>query len=311
MVYYEPSQPELYHGRNLDAAYHRFAHRHRVELVHAYDEAAVRARTAAASTARDFTRAAGLRRPRRRRGEPHRARAPSTARAAAGTSARARGSSPDAWMTFLARRRPEGHDVPLHARRALPAEFPHIRTLAENVHSNPGPGGRCPLFVTKQHRSRSSTGPSTSGASRRRPSTSRAAEAERREGTRVLVLQRRPAQGPGARDRRARHRGARHGLGRVQARRRRLLLLARRALAAQPAEAGRAQAERLGEPDHVRQPRPAQQALEDQGYINGDGVLLYPGEEKIHPEEDRGIAGPVRHACSSRTCGAACRTTCT
>src|SRR6266508_501276 len=31
----------------------------------------------------------------------------------------------------------------------------------------------------------------------------------------------------------------------------------------------------------------------DQGYINGDGVLMYPGEEKLHPEEDRGIAGPV------------------
>ncbi|HEY3119058.1 MAG TPA: hypothetical protein VGL15_00425, partial [Vicinamibacteria bacterium] len=37
MVYYESSQPELYHGRNLDAAYHRFAHRQRVELVTAYD----------------------------------------------------------------------------------------------------------------------------------------------------------------------------------------------------------------------------------------------------------------------------------
>ena len=35
MVYYEGSQPELYHGRNLDPAYHRFAHRHRIELVHA------------------------------------------------------------------------------------------------------------------------------------------------------------------------------------------------------------------------------------------------------------------------------------
>src|SRR5829696_6269845 len=36
MVYYEPLQPELYQGRNLGPAYHRFAHRHRVELVHAY-----------------------------------------------------------------------------------------------------------------------------------------------------------------------------------------------------------------------------------------------------------------------------------
>ena len=33
--------------------------------------------------------------------------------------------------------------------------------------------------------------------------------------------------------------------------------------------------------------------VEDQGFINGDGVLLYPGEEKLHPEEDRGIAGPI------------------
>ncbi len=33
--------------------------------------------------------------------------------------------------------------------------------------------------------------------------------------------------------------------------------------------------------------------LIDQGYINGDGVLMYPGEEKLHPDEDRGVPGPV------------------
>jgi hypothetical protein len=33
--------------------------------------------------------------------------------------------------------------------------------------------------------------------------------------------------------------------------------------------------------------------VEDQGFLNGDGVLVYPGEEKLHPEQDRGIAGPV------------------
>ena len=31
----------------------------------------------------------------------------------------------------------------------------------------------------------------------------------------------------------------------------------------------------------------------DNGFINGDGVLVYPGQEKLHPEQDRGIAGPV------------------
>ncbi len=30
-----------------------------------------------------------------------------------------------------------------------------------------------------------------------------------------------------------------------------------------------------------------------QNFANGDGVLIYPGEEKLHPEEDRGVAGPV------------------
>jgi hypothetical protein len=33
--------------------------------------------------------------------------------------------------------------------------------------------------------------------------------------------------------------------------------------------------------------------LRDQGPINGDGVLFYPGEERVHPEQDRGIAGPI------------------
>jgi hypothetical protein len=28
-------------------------------------------------------------------------------------------------------------------------------------------------------------------------------------------------------------------------------------------------------------------------YANGDGVLMYPGEEVIHPDQNRGIAGPI------------------
>ncbi len=34
-------------------------------------------------------------------------------------------------------------------------------------------------------------------------------------------------------------------------------------------------------------------SIDDQGYIHGDGVLIYPGEERLHPDEDRGIAGPI------------------
>ena len=42
--------------------------------------------------------------------------------------------------------------------------------------------------------------------------------------------------------------------------------------------------------DNRGQPR---KPIDDQGYINGDGVLIYPGEDKLHPEEDRRRAGPV------------------
>jgi hypothetical protein len=32
---------------------------------------------------------------------------------------------------------------------------------------------------------------------------------------------------------------------------------------------------------------------EDEGYIHGDGVLIYPGEERLHPDQDRGVPGPI------------------
>ena len=42
--------------------------------------------------------------------------------------------------------------------------------------------------------------------------------------------------------------------------------------------------------DNRKQPN---KPIGDQGYIHGDGVLVYPGEEKLHPDEDRGLPGPV------------------
>ena len=37
----------------------------------------------------------------------------------------------------------------------------------------------------------------------------------------------------------------------------------------------------------------AKRTPDDQGYIHGDGVLIYPGQELLHPEEDRGVPGPI------------------
>src|SRR5437762_205431 len=58
MVYYESLQPVMYQGRNLDAEYNRFAHRQRIELVHAYT---IKTATAAMGlfSGQDFTKARG------------------------------------------------------------------------------------------------------------------------------------------------------------------------------------------------------------------------------------------------------------
>jgi hypothetical protein len=42
--------------------------------------------------------------------------------------------------------------------------------------------------------------------------------------------------------------------------------------------------------DNRKQP---DKSPDDAGYIHGDGVLIYPGEERLHPEEDRGVPGPI------------------
>ena len=71
MLYYSSDQPELYHGRNLDAAYHRMAHRFRVEFVHAYDERTL-PRVVGPVFGRRLHARAWLRRARRRKRQRHR-----------------------------------------------------------------------------------------------------------------------------------------------------------------------------------------------------------------------------------------------
>ncbi len=293
MVYYEPSQPELYQGRNLDPAYHRFAHRHRVELVHAYDEPAVLARPGRFS-GEDFTAVRGYEGP----GQGVGNRIVPLSFYGPGRDFREKDS---AWprgrrLDELREHTPAGRaHLPLPARRALPGRStPEVRGYAERVRSNPGPGGKLPLFLTKRIIpefqglidiwSHPAPGPG--------PGPGRGRESARSAAASASTTAAAP-RGPPS-HRRPRHRGPRGGLGRVQARHRPLLLLARRALAAQQPEAGRAQAERLGAtPSPSTTAASRSKPIEDQGYINGDGVLLYPGEEKLHPEEDRGLAGPV------------------
>lgn len=289
MVYYEPEQPELYQGRNLDPAYHRFAHRQRVELVHAYDQAQVEA-ALGRFDGRDFTKANGYEGPGEGVGNSI---VPPTFYGP-GREYEERASAwkaSDAWMTFLTRTLPRATTFLYLPDEPYPAEYPHVRKIAEDLRANPGPGGRLPTFVTKR------IIPELEGAIDiwcvpPQAYDIAAADAERKRGRRVWFYNGGRPQGPT------------------------LLIDAPATDARVVAWAafkhdvdvyffwhgvhwqhnGQKQGERKqnvwADPitfDNRGQPR---KPIEDQGYLNGDGVLLYPGEEKIHPEEDRGIAGP-------------------
>ena len=119
MVYYEPDQPVLYHGRNLDPAYHRFAHRQRVELVSAYSPR-TGAREHRAIRRRRLHARERLRRPRRGRRQPHRPRL----LLRSWPRVRGKGECLEGFRCLDGVRRKdvaEGTDLPLSARRAVPA----------------------------------------------------------------------------------------------------------------------------------------------------------------------------------------------
>ena len=288
MVYYEPGQPELYQGRNLDDTYHRFAHRQRVELVHAYDEATVRAHPGRLDGA-DFTAARGYEGP----GEGVGNRIVPVSFYGPGRGWDDRETAwrrSDAWMTFLATVLPKAVTFLYMPDEPRPAQFPEILALAGNVHSNPGAGRGLPIFVTKQWVKELEGAIDIWCAGPQQYDVARA-EQERARGRRYWTYNGgRPAAGAitidaPATDPRATIWGCFkhdvdtyfywHGVH------------------------WRHNSQKQGERNQDVWASPitfdnrGQPNKEDFGTLNGDGVLFYPGEEKLHPAQDRGIAGPV------------------
>ena len=287
MVYYEPYQVELYQGKNLDAVFHRFAHRQRIELVHKYD-----AVTASAAAGRfrgsDFTSANGYEGP--GEGTGNRILPASFYGPGEEFEEKKRAwSHGDSWMKFLAKEFPGVVTFLYMPDEPGPGQYAHIRRLAGNIHSNPGPGRGLPVFVTKGYV------PELDGAidvwcAWVGGYDVKRAQSERARGRRYWV-----------------YNGARPACGAI--------------LIDAPATDARAIAwacfkhgvdvyffwhgnhwqhnwQKQGERnqnvwadpktfDNIGQPNKT-----DQGILMGDGVLMYPGQEKLHPEEDRGIAGP-------------------
>src|SRR5262245_19916672 len=290
MLYYSSDQPELYHGRNLDAAYHRMAHRFRVEFVHAYDERTL-PRVWGRFSGDDFTREHGYEGPGEGKGNVI---APRTFYGP-GPDFDERASAwkqSDAWMTFVRERLPHVITflyVPDEPRAPV---YPRILQLAENIHSNPGPGRALPIFVTSTYVEALDqaidiwcSGPK--GFRLDRVASERARGRQywfynggRPAGTAITIDA--PATDPRATIWAA----FKHDVS---------------VYFYWNTDHWRHNSQKQGERnqnvwadtitfDNRRQPN---RSPDDEGYIHGDGVLVYPGEEKLHPEEDRGLPGPV------------------
>jgi hypothetical protein len=290
MVYFEPDQPELYQGKNLDPAYHRFAHRHRVELVHAYDEARVAAQRGRFDGS-DFTPANGYGGPGEGVGNtivPVSFYGPGPAFAQRESA----WQRSDAWTAFLARTLPKAVTFLYLPDEPYPAQYPEVKRLAENVRSNPGPGGKLPLFLTKR------IIPEFRGlvdvwSIPPQAFDIGAAAAERARGRRVSFYNGGRPQGPtpvidapATEARVVAWAAFKHDVDLyfywhgVHWRHNRQ-------------KQGERKQNVWANPitfDNRGQPR---KPIADQGFINGDGVLMYPGQEVLHPEQDRGIAGPI------------------
>jgi hypothetical protein len=290
MLYYSSDQPELYHGRNLDPLYHRLAHRNRVELVHAYDE-----RTLAAARDRfsgaDFTRDRGYAGPGEGVGN---VLAPRTFYGP-GRDFDDRASAwahSDAWMTLLRQSFPRLITFLYMPDEPRAPAYPRILALAENIHSNPGPGRALPVFVTSKYVAPLDpaidiwcSGPK--GFQLERVASERARGREywfynggRPQGAAITIDA--PATDPRATIWAA----FKHDV---------------RVYFYWHSVHWRHNSQKQGERnqnvwaesitfDNRRQPN---RSPDDEGYIHGDGVLIYPGEDRLHPDEDRGIAGPV------------------
>ncbi|HLU67550.1 MAG TPA: glycoside hydrolase domain-containing protein [Kofleriaceae bacterium] len=290
MVYFEPGQVVRYQGRDLSDRYHRFAHRQRIELVDAYGPGA----PAAARDRMDgsaYTAARGYQGP----GEGTGDRVMPASFYGPGSAYDSRESAwqtSDAWMAELAEHAPGAITFLYMPDEPGPSEYDRIENIAENIKSNPGPGRALPIFVTRSYTGAldGSVDVWCSSAAGFRPDR---AALERAKGNDYWFYNgTRPQTGAltidaPATDARVNAWAAfKHGVD---------------VYFYWHADHWRHNSQKQGERDQDVWADPVTfdnrgqpgKPVQHQGFINGDGVLIYPGEEVLHPEQDRGVAGPV------------------
>jgi hypothetical protein len=288
MVYYEESQVPLYHGAALHDAYHRFAKRHRVEFVHDYTEDSVE-RAFDRFDGSAFTAAHGYAGP--GAGLGYRI-VPRTFYGPGPTFSNAETARPaaDAWMAFMRRRLPGRLTFMYMPDEPRPATFAQINAIGESLRSRPDAPRALPTFVTKWPHAEIAGAIDIWCSVAWKYDLAQQAQA-RDEGQRFWF-----------------YNGGRPSAGTI--------IIDAPATEARTmgwaAFKERADGFFYWNANHwkhnsQKKTGPREQNVwanpvtfdnrsegkDDNGFINGDGVLVYPGQERLHPDEDRGVAGPV------------------
>ncbi len=151
MVYFESDQVRLYQGRaDLEPAYHRFAHRQRIELVEGYDRPGVPPAEAIPLDrfgGSDFIPSARYAGP--GQGVGNRVVPATFYGPGGGWEDRAQAwKRADAWMDFVTQRLSSAITFLYLPDEPAEDQFPEIVAFARQLKANPGPGGKLPLLVT-------------------------------------------------------------------------------------------------------------------------------------------------------------------
>jgi cell wall-associated NlpC family hydrolase len=279
MVYYEPYQVVTQSGTDwsypLDPAYHRFAHRNRVEFVDHYDETSAQQHIGRFNGT-DFTAANGYAGPGAGIGNTIIPRTFYGNTDDFVNEAQARTLS-DSWMNFMHNNLPGKKTFLYVLDEQRAADFPGIQNIARNIKNNPGIGSTLPVLVTTGYNAALDTNEHLIDiwtTTSPHYDIDRAV-VERAEGDKVWT-----------------YNGWRPYAGAL--------------LIDTPAVDSRVNpwanfkygidtyyywaAVNWNRQNVWVNPRTFSQGSD---YAMGDGVLVYPGQDVLHPDQDRGIKGPI------------------
>jgi hypothetical protein len=284
MVYFEAEQTTRYHGTDRSQAYHRLAHRSRIEFVRSYDVTSA-TQNAGRFSGTEFTRRLGYEGP----GEGVGNRIIPRTMYSPGTLFDERQSAwreSDAWMRYLDANIPGAITLLYMPDEPSSSEFDRILRIGRNIDENPGPGRRLPVFVTHGYASTLAPAIDIWCTGANQYSTTRAAAQRERGGDMWFYNGQRPHAGsllvdsPATDPRVQAWASYKHG-AKVY-----FYWHANHWYHNSQSPSGYERTQNVWV-------NPITFRNRSGGFANGDGVLVLPGEDVIHREQNRGIEGPV------------------